>query len=75
MRGIPKKAAYEKGQEGKNRDWGLVDGVSANISCRHAIIKMYMVEANDAVAKRRQVKNAGANKESEPATVTITAGK
>jgi hypothetical protein len=36
---------------------------------------MYMVEANDVVANRRQNKDTEANKESEPATVTITAGK
>ncbi len=52
-----------------------MDGVLAIISCRHAIIKMYMVEANDAVANRRQIKDTGANKESEPATVTITVSK
>ena len=52
-----------------------MDGVSANISCRHAIIKMYMVEANDVVANRRQVKGDKSNKESEPATVTITVSK
>lgn len=52
-----------------------MDGVSANISCRHTIIKMFMVEANDVVADCRQIEDTGANKESEPATVTITAGE
>ena len=52
-----------------------MDGVSANISCRHTIIKMYMLEANDAVANHRQIKYTKANKESQPATVTITVSK
>ena len=47
-----------------------MDGVSANDGYRHTIIKMFMVEANDDVANRRQIKDTGANKESEPATVT-----
>lgn len=52
-----------------------MDGVSANISCRHTIIELIMVEANDVVANRRQVKGDKANKESQPATVMITVSK